>query len=226
MAEAVTQWKLVQPLGLLGAPMSDLGEVEPGDLVMCGYFCDNLGGGPAGARFLARQIRYFSESADALRGVHDLGDLNVFPLEPEKHEAAIFRQLDKIAAAGGIPILVGGDGSGLGILEQHVAWRFDRRAIVCRLGLSESHRQEGAPAILALDLSEWPLPGMERVGASYDLCRLLDRLDDLPVTAAGVAIFGHAPALDWSGAAETRLARDLLASVVARLTKGRLDAAS
>ena len=225
MAEAVAQWDLVHPPGLLGAPRSALGEVKPGDLALCGYFCDNLDGGPPGARFLARQIRYFSQPASAHEGVHDLDDFNVFPLEPEKHKAAIFRQLDKIAAAGGVPILVGGDRSGLSILEQHVAARLGCRPVVCRTGMQHLHQLQGAPWILALDLSDWPFPGTATIGASYDRSRLLDHLDALPGPAVGAAIFGLAPALDWSGAAETRLARDLLASVVAILAKGPADAA-
>lgn len=226
MAEATPQWKLVQPPGLLGAPIGDLGHVRPGDPVMCGYFCDNLGGGPAGARFLARQIRYFSEAADAPERAHDLGDLNVFPLEPEKHEAAICEQLDKIAEVGGVPILVGGDSSGLDILEKHVARRLGHRPGTCSLHQPGAPHQGKTPLIFALDLSAWPRPKAERVGKSYNVRGLVDALSDLPRGLAGGAIFGLAPALDASGAAETRLARDSLAAIVAGVMKERFDAAS
>ena len=46
------------------------------------------------------------------------------------------------------------------------------------------------------------------------------------LTLAGGAIFGLAPSLDWGGAVETRLARDLLSAVVGRLQKGDTNANS
>lgn len=226
MTKEQTHWDLVHPPGLLGAPISDLRDVEPGDLALCGYFCDNLGGGPAGARFLARQIRYFSEAAGPLERVHDLGDLNVFPLEPEKHEAAICEQLDKIAAAGCIPILVGGDGSGLSILSRHVAERFGRDPIVQRPELPDARRDKDSPAVFALDLSNWPGSQMEGVGASRRFDDLLARVGNVSEQTVGGAIFGLAPSLDWGGAVETRLARDLLSAVVGRLQKGDTNANS
>lgn len=226
MAEALTQWELVHPPGLLGAPMSHLRDVAPGDVALCGYFCDNLGGGPAGARFLARQIRYFSEPGEPPEGVHDLGDLNVFPLEPEKHEAAICEQLSKIATAGGFPILVGGDGSGLRILRRHVAERSGRDPVVQRRNQPGARREKDVPAVFELDLSNWPFSTMKGAGAHYRFDDLLDCVRDLSDQTVGGAIFGLAPALDWGGAAETRLARDLLAAVVGGLRKGRSNANS
>lgn len=226
MTKEQTHWDLVHPPGLLGAPISDLRDVEPGDVALCGYFCDNLEGRPAGARFLARQIRYFSEPADPQEHVHDLGDLNVFPLEPEKHEAAICEQLDKIAAAGGIPILVGGDRSGLSILRRHVAERFGRDPIVQESDLPNAEHDKDAPAVFALDLFNWPFSAMGHAGARHRFDDLLARVGNVSEQTVGGAIFGLAPSLDWGGAAETRLARDLLAAVVGRIRKGRTNANS
>lgn len=218
MHEAMSDWELAHPPGLLGAPLSDLRLVRPGDVVMCGYFCDNLGGGPAGARFLARQLRYYSEPDAALPSIHDLGDLNVFPLEPEKHKNAICKQLDKIAAAGGIPLLVGGDSSGLEILASHIAQRNGRAPVIHTPGLQVPDSNDDAPSVLGLDLSKWPFPGIKGQCASSRFSDLLLCLDSLPEQAAGGAVFGFAPSLDWSGAVETRFVRDCLLNIVGKLT--------
>lgn len=219
MAEAAPLWTLSHPPGLLGAAVSNLSDVMPGDLVLCGYFCDNLGGGPAGARFLARQIRYASDGDIAPPGVHDLGDLNVFPLEPEKHEGALRQQFDKIDAAGAVPILVGGDRSGLDILARHVSDRTGHAPEIRAPGLVPGDSDATRPVLLAVDLSDGS-------GAGPD-----PRLDARtgpavapPGRPLGAALFGLAPHLDWSGRAETRLAHDALAALVRRMRMELADA--
>ncbi len=226
MAEAAPQWTLSHPPGLLGARLGDLACVEPGDIVMVGYFCDNLRGGPAGARFLARQVRYFSEADAAPGGVHDLGDLNVFPLEPRKHASAIEKQLEMIARAGGVPLMVGGDRSGLDILAQHIASRIGRAPVIREPGAMGIDGDGTLPTLLAIDLSGGLCAGLTRVGRTCRMAELVDRIDELPVRPLGGAIFGLAPKLDWSGAAETRLAHDLLGALVRRMRKGHVDAAA
>jgi len=81
---------------------------------MVGLFLDHGGGARFGSRFAARQIRYASAEhskplpPDVLARCVDLGDLNVFPLEPERQEAAFRRQIGAIASTGAIPVIVGG----------------------------------------------------------------------------------------------------------------------
>jgi len=226
MDETATQWTLSHPPGLLGASLGDLTCVEPGDIVMVGYFCDNLGGGPAGARFLARQIRYFSETDAAPGGVHDLGDLNVFPLEPRKHASAIDKQLEMIARVGGVPLMVGGDRSGINIFAQHIARRIGRAPVIREPGRLSVDGDATLPTLLAIDLSDGLCAGLNRVGRNCRMAELADRIKVLPGRPLGGAIFGMAPKLDWSGAAETRLAHDLLVALVRRMRKVHVDAAA
>ena len=73
----------------LGVPVGDLEDSAQTDRSrLSGYFCDNLDQPAAGQRYLARQLRYASRPGRAPAGAIDLGDVNVFPLEPDK---AFFR---------------------------------------------------------------------------------------------------------------------------------------
>ena len=97
----------------LGLPISDLEDLVPNQVAIAGYFCDNLDQTFAGQRYLARQLRYVSRSKTVPVNATDLGDLNVFPLEPEKHFSAVISQCEEVIKLGTYLILVGGDSSGL-----------------------------------------------------------------------------------------------------------------
>ncbi|MGB3406238.1 MAG: arginase family protein [Jannaschia sp.] len=221
MADAPVSFKLVQPPGLAGAPFGTLEDLRPSTPALCGYFCDNLGLGPPGARFLARQIRYVSPADADLGGAIDLGDLNVFPLEPEKHADALLLQLQKIAGAGAVPVVVGGDDSALGIIVKHAKARLDHRPALARLALS-GLRAPVAADVLALDLA-----GLDDLGADAmhrrgrDMITVFEALTQAPLA---VALFGLAPALDHTGLPTTRLACDILSALVLTLTQVRAHA--
>jgi hypothetical protein len=209
MTNPTISFPLRQPAGLVCASESELTDLRQGDLALCGYFCDNLCGGPAGARFLARQIRYYSDEVGPVAGVHDLGDLNVFPLEPGKHQRALHDQFDLIAATGARPVLVGGDASGLNALAGYFP-----AAVIHDASCSDPPPAD-KPLILSVDLA--------RPGASCG-----DRSDEYwkaaiaPLRGAKIvaaAVFGLAPELDWRGADDTRLARDVLAEIVREMSR-------
>ena len=73
----------------LGVRVGDLEDLMPNQIAIAGYFCDNLDQPVAGQRYLARQLRYASGPDTAPTNAIDLGDVNVFPLEPEKHFSAV-----------------------------------------------------------------------------------------------------------------------------------------
>ena len=104
----------------LGLPISDLEDLIPNQVAIAGYFCDNLDQTFAGQRYLARQLRYVSRSKTVPVNATDLGDLNVFPLEPEKHFSAVISQCEEVLKLGTYLILVGGDSSGLKALGSAV----------------------------------------------------------------------------------------------------------
>ena len=224
MSERTRTYTLHPPSGFLGAPSVGLDSVAPGDIVLCGYFCDNLGGGPAGARFLARQLRYFSEDDVPPEGVRDIGDLNVFPLEPEKHEEAISDQLAMIRKAAAIPVLVGGDASGVEIMARH--WSPGLPTPVVRVDGAKNSSLEAAegPSLIAVDLSSLGC-GLGQRGATATPQTLIRSLEVLADGHIGGALYGLAPALDWAGAGETRVAKAVLATLVGSL-QGRAQHAA
>ena len=102
--------RLLPVPSFLCAPTGDIEQLRAGDVAMAGLFLDH--GDPAGhgKRFAARQVRYACalERIRASVRCMDLGDLNVFPLEPARQEEALRRQVAAIAATGAVPVLVGG----------------------------------------------------------------------------------------------------------------------
>ena len=97
----------------LGVRVGDLEDLMPNQIAIAGYFCDNLDQPMAGQRYLARQLRYVSQSEKALPNALDLGDVNVFPLELDKHFSAVIAQCGAVLETGARMVLVGGDSSGL-----------------------------------------------------------------------------------------------------------------
>jgi len=213
-----TELILRHPASLLGARESSLSDLRPGDVAMCGYFCDNLAGGPAGARFLARQVRYFSEADKAPPHLHDLGDLNVFPLEPAKHSSAIEEQVSLIVGKGACPLIVGGDQSAAEILANQLS-----NEPMYRLSLNSNSPTPKSGAVVGIDLSAFLSADRSSKFQQSELFleTILSAIRALPTSLAGGAVFGLAPALDWNGSAETRLACRLTFALAEKLLEAR-----
>ena len=112
------------PASFPGAPTGELEDLAAGDVALVGLFLDHGDATGFGARFAARQIRYASRPAHgtALAGpvvpagaapgrpgrVLDLGDLNVFPLEPARQREALERQFAALLERGARFVVVGG----------------------------------------------------------------------------------------------------------------------
>jgi hypothetical protein len=198
----------------LGARIADIEQLEPNWIAMVGLFLDHGCSTSFGARFAARQIRYASAeyaaplAAETLARCVDLGDLNVFPLEPDRQAAALKRQIGAIVATGAIPVVVGGRplGSLLGAysgLEQTVT-----------LGKDVDFGSEAMRAALQIDLNDalcWKAPP----GAFR---RVVDAVSRLPAHRIGaVHLTGVAPALDIDGRRAAAFAVGMLDATVRML---------
>lgn len=204
----------------LGAPVGDLEDLVPGQVAMAGYFCDNLDRPAAEQRYLARQLRYASRPANASSNAIDLGDVNVFPLEPDKHFAAVTSQCAAVLKTGARMVLIGGDCSGLRALGT-AARQVTGADIPVNGGVAGtlSHTQ---PVILSVDLQElagsWVSQPHRLTGRSP--AEMIAQIHATPGHAIAVAVFGLAPALDNRGSTEIRAALAILQAVVERLEKG------
>ncbi|MFT5449182.1 MAG: arginase family enzyme [Gammaproteobacteria bacterium] len=96
---------------LFGAPVADVEDLRAGVVAAIGVYCDHFCEGHPGGRFAARQLRYTSAAAagDGPQSVVDLGDFNVFPLEPTKTLDVLSTQSQRIVAAGAKLFALGGD---------------------------------------------------------------------------------------------------------------------
>jgi len=90
-----------------GAEVGDLDDLYPGVVACCGVFCDHFGSRSPGGRFFARQMRYCSsdpwtrnELGYSANGIIDVGDLNVFPLEPTRLGEVLREQSRRIIETG------------------------------------------------------------------------------------------------------------------------------
>lgn len=192
---------------LLGAPVAELEELLPGEVALLGLFLDHGDPQRFGARFAARQIRYASATARATAFVRcrDLGDLNVFPLEPERNCAALTRQLGGIRAKGGRPVLVGG--------------RLPAECALATLLPGCSPWSPGEPSTagslaVTLDLAPLRWPGV----VQRPLTGLLDALRAVPPAAIAAAhVTGLAPDLDEAGAVEASLGLYVLQALVGHM---------
>ena len=116
-SESTTTAQLVPVSTLLGAPTGDLEDLDAGIVALAGLYCDHFCNTEPGARLAARQVRYgCSLYARADRraqplaaNVVDIGDLNVFPLEPAKNLSVLMDQTSRIAATGAKLLAIGGD---------------------------------------------------------------------------------------------------------------------
>ena len=207
----------------LGVPVGDLEDLVPGVVAIAGYFCDNLDQPAAGQRYLARQLRYASRPGKAPAHAIDLGDVNVFPLELDKHYSAVTSQCEAVLETGARMVLVGGDSSGLkalGIAARQVTGA-DVPVVSVTGGIAGNlaHTQ---PVILSVDLQElagiWMSQPRRLTGLSP--AQMIAQIDAVPGSVVAAAIFGLAPALDNRGSTETRAALAILQAVVERLEKG------
>ncbi len=201
----------------LGAPIADVGDLRPGDVGMVGLFLDHGDPGRLGKRFAARQLRYASAACGIRPPVgprgrcHDLGDLNVFPLQPAKQDEALRRELGLIVAAGAVPLVVGG------------------RSLPFQLGdcLPDGHTRhvegdrlgtvEGSRLALIVDLA----PLFDARAEPRGLAKLLRALTAIPAAQIGaVHVGGVAPDLDVGGRHEASLAVHVLEALAAHLIGG------
>jgi hypothetical protein len=98
-----------------GAEVGDLADIGSDKVACCGIFCDHLGSGEPGGRFFARQLRYCSSDAwtrNALSidadNIVDVGDLNVYPLEPVRLGDVLRDQIGQIVRTGARPFIASG----------------------------------------------------------------------------------------------------------------------
>ena len=207
----------------LGVPVGDLEDLVPGQVAIAGYFCDNLDRPAAGQRYLARQLRYASRPENAPANATDLGDVNVFPLEPDKHFSAVISQCEAVLETGARMVLVGGDSSGLKALG--IAVRKITGAdvpVVSITGGIAGNLSKTQPIILSVDLQElagiWMSQPRRLTGLSP--AKMIAQIDATPGNVVAAAVFGLAPALDSRGSTETRAALAILQAVAERLEKG------
>ena len=207
----------------LGVPVGDLEDLVPGQVAIAGYFCDNLDRPAAGQRYLARQLRYASRLGKAPANAIDLGDVNVFPLEPDKHFSAVTSQCEAVLETGARMVLVGGDSSGLKALG--IAVRKFTGAdvpVVSITGGITGNLSKTQPIILSVDLQElagiWMSQPRRLTGLSP--AQMIAQIDATPGNVVAAAVFGLASALDSRGSTETRAALAILQAVAERLEKG------
>jgi hypothetical protein len=207
----------------LGVPVGDLEDLVPGQIAIAGYFCDNLDRPVAEQRYLARQLRYASRPENAPANAIDLGDVNVFPLEPDKHFSAVVSQCEAVLKTGARMVLVGGDSSGLkalGIAAQKVTGA-DVTVLPLKGDIS-GNLSKPQPVILSVDLNKlagiWMSHPSRLTGLSP--AQMIAQIDATPGSVIAAVVFGLVPALDHRGTTETRAALAILQAVAERLEKG------
>ncbi|MFA3916316.1 hypothetical protein [Ruegeria hyattellae] len=151
----------------------------------------------------------------------DLGDANVFPLEPDKHIAAVVSQCKSVLQRGARLVLVGGDTSGAKALvtaAQQIADRdvheVSATGVNCSSGTS--------PIVLCVDLEELAGNWLSRPRhlAGLTPVQMIARIEAIRGNVIAAAVFGLAPALDSRGTTETRAALAIVRAVTDRLGKG------
>ncbi len=225
----------------LGLPVGDLEDLVPDQVAIAGYFCDNLDRPAPGQRYLARQLRYASQSGNwpgnapssapestseiTPTNAIDLGDVNVFPLEPDKHFAAVTSQCEAVLETGARMVLVGGDSSGLKALGTVV--RKIKGANIPVVSITEgitSNQSKNDQIILSVDLQElaaiWVSQPHRLTGLSP--AQMIAHINTTSGNIVAAAVFGLAPALDSRGSTETQTAVAILKAVTMRLNKGAL----
>jgi hypothetical protein len=203
----------------LGAPIGDVEDLCPGDVGMVGLFLDHGARGRFGQRFAARQIRYASAAAGLRppcgpRGrCLDLGDLNVFPLQPVKQEQALRRQVELIMETGATPIIVGGRSLPFSLGACLTSGR--------TLHVGGDSIEASDDEMLGLLVDVAPLCDVR--ASNRSLTALLSTLRCIPAERIGaVHVSGVAPDLDVGGRFEASLAMHVLEALTAHCIGGRL----
>ena len=108
-----------------GAEVGDIEDLHPGMVACCGVFCDHFGNREPGGRFFARQMRYCSsdpwtrnELGYSQKNIIDLGDLNVYPLEPQRLGEVLREQVRRVVETGARLFIANG---GFGVTPALVA---------------------------------------------------------------------------------------------------------
>ncbi len=116
MTDAVHDYDIAPPklrpaATFFGAPVADIEELMPDSIAAVGVYCDHFSAGQPGGRFGARQYRYASaiSGLPVTQTLFDLGDFNVFPLEPGRTFNTLSDQSQRIAATGAKLFAIGGD---------------------------------------------------------------------------------------------------------------------
>jgi arginase family enzyme len=215
----------------LGAPVGDLEDLAPGDIALAGLFMEHGDPSGFGARFAARQIRYASRPAYGMapgprppsgriagRGrLFDVGDLNVFPLEPERQRAALERQLTALLATGACAVVVGG-AMCLHEIAATAAARLHGsrtlRAVVLRAEACTAPLPDAGDLFVTVDVAGL----FAAAPAPRPKARLLEAIRSLPAHRVRAAhLCGLAPDLDLSGRHDTAAATLMLAALVRHL---------
>ena len=99
-----------------GAPIGDIEDLSEEKIALTGLFCDHFSGGEPGARYAARQLRYASlpllthgPNISPPKNIIDVGELNVFPIEPHKTQSILKEQSLRIHQTGAKLLALGGD---------------------------------------------------------------------------------------------------------------------
>ncbi len=207
----------------LGGPVGDLEDLVPGQVAIAGYFCDNLDRPAAEQRYLARQLRYASRPGKVPANAIDLGDVNVFPLERDKHFSAVITQCGAILEFGARMVLVGGDSSGLkalGLAAHKVTGA--NVPVVSVTGDITDNLSKSQRIILSVDLQElagnWMSQPRRLTGLSP--AQMVAQIEATAGDVIAAAVFGLAPALDSRGGTEIHATLAILQAVVERLENG------
>jgi agmatinase len=107
----------MQPVpSFFGASIGDIEDLSEGKTAVTGIYCDHFSGGEPGARFAPRQLRYASWPSLAHEPtpppsdmIIDVGDLNVFPMEPAKTMSILEEQSRRIHQTRAKLLALGGD---------------------------------------------------------------------------------------------------------------------
>lgn len=120
MSDSLKCWNVetvLRPVAtFFGAKFVDIKELNPESVACCGIYCDHFSEGEPGARFLARQLRYCSSDPWFKKsigfnseGLVDVGDLNVYPLEPNKLGKSLQEQVTRLVQTGSKLLLANAD---------------------------------------------------------------------------------------------------------------------
>jgi len=222
------------PASFLGAQTGDLEDLAAGDVALVGLFLDHGDATGFGARFAARQIRYASHPAYGMTLVEpaatpagqgrvlDLGDLNVFPLEPARQREALARQFVALLGSGARVVVVGGaqDLGAIVVAAAGHAGTAGRTLSPVALCGDGAHAFRVAPPAGELFVTVDLAPLFDAAADRRAMTRLVASIRALPPGRVRAAhLTGLAPELDLSARAETALAARVLEALARQLAR-------